>query len=228
MEKKFPWTVIVISVASCLLLFIVEQIIGAPYIVKSAVKIFLFLIVPLRFVKKGGLLPDKAGFRHPGGDRKKRRISLLLGWLSMSGIVIIYFLFSPFIDGEAIIDDLVNRVQVTRSVFLFVALYITFGNSFLEEWYFRGFIFKQLHGMGRRRWAYIYSASLFSLYHGAIFALWFHWWVMLLALFGLFLVGLLFNYLNEGVETILNSWIVHVFADAGVMAIGFYLFATLG
>ena len=48
--------------------------------------------------------------------------------------------------------------------------------------------------------------------------------IYFLALFGLFIGGCIFNYLNERYENIYPSWIVHMCANFAINAVGFMLF----
>ena len=65
---------------------------------------------------------------------------------------------------------------------------------------------------------------LFAIYHIAIFLPWFDWPILLIAVIGLFIGGLLFQWLNKKSGTIYPGWIVHISADIGVLLIGFYMF----
>ena len=74
---------------------------------------------------------------------------------------------------------------------------------------------------GNKVFAYLFSSVLFAIYHVAIFATWFNVWLILLALLGLFIVGILFNWLNTKSNNFLNSWILHIMADIAVVSIGY-------
>ena len=110
-----------------------------------------------------------------------------------------------------------------RGNFLFVSLYISFVNSLLEEFFFRGFLFVNLKGFSSRGFAYGFSAAAFSLYHTAMMLGWFHPVLLILVLGGLGIGGVLFNYLNEKHNTIYVSWLVHMFANFAINTIGFLL-----
>jgi membrane protease YdiL (CAAX protease family) len=100
-------------------------------------------------------------------------------------------------------------------------------NSFLEEFFFRGFVFLNVYETGNKGWAYLFSALLFALYHIAIFATWFNIPLMLLALFGLMVIGFVFNYLDTLSNNFLNSYLVHIFANLAIVLIGLALFGIL-
>ncbi|WAA10496.1 CPBP family intramembrane glutamic endopeptidase [Fervidibacillus albus] len=216
--------IVSLSFVSCVVLFIVEQWIGASYLVKTGTKIVLFLIVPLVYIKFMRGKSIRQFLNVKTFDWKQVRLGLFLGILSMGVVLSAFFLFQPWIEPDAIVDDLQTRLEITPDIFPWIALYITFGNSLLEEFYFRGFLFLQLYRKKWKRFAYLYSPLLFSVYHVAIFALWFDFWLLLLALVGLWIVGLILNWLNAKADHFLNSWILHILADTGVMIIGFYLF----
>ncbi|WAA13828.1 CPBP family intramembrane glutamic endopeptidase [Fervidibacillus halotolerans] len=206
------------------MLLVVEQLIGASYIVKTGSKIILFLLIPLFYITFIMKKPLKEFLNVKGIDRKQLGISFSLGLLSIGIVLSAFFLFLPWIALDAILNDLMTRLEITPKGFLLVALYITFGNSLLEEFYFRGFLFLNFYRENRKVFAYLYSSILFSVYHVAIFALWFDFWLIVLALIGLWIIGMLFNWLNAKSDHFLNSWILHILADIGVMIIGFYLF----
>jgi len=222
--NKRNFIISIMAIFSCVLLFVIEQVLQAPYLWKTLAKMGLFLMIPLLFIRFVLEKPILAFLNLRVIDLKNLRLGFLFGFISMGIVIGSFFLFRPFIDVDSIMTDLVERQEITKDIFLFIALYITFGNSLLEEFYFRGFLFLQMYEKGSKRFAYLFSALLFALYHVAIFAAWFNIGIMLLALLGLFAVGLLLNWLNLKSKNFLNSWTLHIMADIGVMVVGFYLF----
>ncbi|WP_194841312.1 CPBP family intramembrane glutamic endopeptidase [Salinibacillus xinjiangensis] len=224
MSKKQTLTITVMTVLSCAIMLLIEQGLETTYVTKTLAKIVMFLVVPLiyiRFILKQRIL-EFLNLKHI--DMKRLKSGFLLGLLASGIVLLTFLLLQDFIDTKAIISDLKNRLHITAEVYIFVALYITFGNSLLEEFYFRGFIFLKLYQTNQKVFAYVFSAGLFAFYHIAIFATWFNISLILLALVGLFTVGLVFNWLNTKSNNFLNSWILHILADIAVVSIGFYLF----
>jgi uncharacterized protein len=113
----------------------------------------------------------------------------------MMVIAAAYFLLASEIDWIAIGASMEAR-HITESTFILVFAYIMFGNSLLEEYFFRGVIFQNMRQYSRV-WAYIGSALMFSLYHMTIFSTWFAGYILALALFGLFAGGVFFAWLYE-------------------------------
>lgn len=146
--------------------------------------------------------------------------SLIYGVSIMSIIIFAFIVLRPFINLDALLLELAN-IGVTTTVFPFVALYILFGNSLLEEFFFRGF----LPSSFSNEWLKMLTPSLlFALYHITIFLTWFSLPLLIIAIIGLWIGGIIFQLVNKRSKTILPSWTIHVFADAGILLIGAYLF----
>ena len=206
---------------ACLCMGLVDAVIQPGYWVKSAIKIVLFLLLPITYGlynKKCDLKalfkPDKSGFL----------LALGLGLAVFAVILGAYFAFRNIFDFSALTSSLTASTGVSKSNFIFVALYISFVNSLLEEFFFRGFAFLSLKEVSGRKTAYIFSSSVFALYHIAMMIGWFGAAVTLLSLIGLFAGGLIFNFFNEKWGNIYLSWLVHMFANFAINTIGFMLF----
>ena len=129
-------------------------------------------------------------------------------------------------DFSAITTSLTNNIGVTKDNFIYVSLYISFVNSLLEEFFFRGFSFITLKEYTSRKFAYIFSSLAFALYHIAMMIGWFDVPVILISLAGLFAGGMIFNRFDEKNENIYLSWLIHMFANFATNTIGFILFAA--
>ncbi len=190
------------------------------YGVKSLVKLALFLGLPLAVMGRTGKPRLRELFRF---DRKTVRPALLLGLCLYVLILGGYFALSPFVDFSGIAGKLSQNAGVTGDNFLYVSLYISFVNSLLEEFFFRGFVFFSLReGLGPTG-ACLFSALCFSLYHTAMMAGWFPPWLFLLALVGLAAGGGLFIALNRKTGTLYHSWFTHMFANFAINTVGFLL-----
>ena len=108
-----------------------------------------------------------------------------------------------------------------------MAIYISFVNSMLEEFFFRGYAFLILKTECGRLFAYIFSSSLFAFYHVGMTSGWFNPLIYILSMLGLFIGGCIFNLLNERMLSILPSWLVHMCANFAINTIGFILFGII-
>ena len=209
---------VVVSVLLCTIaMCIVDGIIKPPYFYKSLLKIVCFLIIPLIKYKSMhiGKLFDlrKMDLKYP----------VLLGIGVFSVVIIAYFICKSFIDLSAI-EGLLGMSDINADNFIYVALYISFMNSLLEEFFFRGYAFLLLKDVSSKKFAYIFSSAMFAIYHVGMTSGWFNIIIYFLSLFGLFIGGCIFDYLNDRYENIYPSWIVHMCANFAINTIGMMMF----
>ena len=206
---------LILSLFSIIFLLWIEQSVDVAYIWKTIAKIILFLLVPLILFRKEGF----PFLRLRQTDRKSMMIAIGSGVAIMGIIIVAFIVLQPFIDIAALLVDLAGA-GITTTTFPFIALYILFGNSMLEEFYFRGLL-PSLMGNSKSR--LFVPSFLFAVYHIAIFLPWFSPVLLAVAVAGLWLGGVIFQLVNEKSGTILPSWTIHIFADIGVLLIGVYI-----
>ncbi len=221
-SKIFMLTGLIIVL--CAIMAVVDGIFQANYIVKSLIKLVLFLGAPFVYGMSEKAFSFKKIFVPP---KKGMLVSLLLGAGVYAVILGGYLLLKDVFDFSAITGTLTEGIGVNKGNFVFVALYISFVNSLLEEFFFRGFAFLTLKNIASRKTAYIFSALAFSAYHVAMMTGWFSIPLFALVLIGLFAGGLIFNFLNEKTGTIYPSWLVHMFANFAINTVGFILFGII-
>ena len=210
--------VILTAVFCCGLMAVIDGIIQPGYAVKSMVKLLTFGLVPVLLTRWLGLVPCREIMQL---QRKGFAVALGLGGEIFLLILGGWFILRRWIDFSGIAGNLTANAGVTRDNFLYVSLYISFINSLLEEFFFRGFLFSNLKE--NRAFAYWFSALIFSLYHVAMMIGWFSLWLNLLVLAGLFAGGIIFNWLNERNGCLYVSWLTHMCANFAINAIGFIL-----
>lgn len=211
---------ILISAIICtLIMMFVDGFIKPPYMVKSLIKIVVFGCIVLSFaiLHKERLLLFKI-----------RKESLFKTILLSAGvylvIVIGYWLTSSFIDYSNITATLSTTIGVNKTNFLYVSLYISFVNSLLEEIFFRGYCYLTLRKYSNHKFSCLFSAVLFAIYHGGMLDGWFQVYIYILMIVLLFIAGLFFNVLDNKTDSILPSWLPHMFANFGINTVGFILF----
>lgn len=213
----------ILVIIACIVMGIVDAVIQPGYAIKSAIKIIMFLLIPIvyglflkEFNIKNLMKPDKKGLC----------IALCLGFVIYGVVLGAYWIFKDVFDFSALTGSLNETTGVNKSNFIWVAIYISFVNSLLEEFFFRGFSFITLKKLTSRRFAYVFSSMAFALYHIAMMIGWFGLPVILISLVGLFIGGMIFNRFDEKSENIYLSWLIHMFANFATNTIGFILFAA--
>ena len=227
MTQKNKKIYLIISTILCaLIMCFIDGVIKPNYLIKSIVKVFLFLIVPLIYfiINKNEIKELKKLFTP---KKKELIISLILGIFVYLVIIGGYYLLKDIIDFSGITENLTKDVGVSKENFIYVAIYISFMNSLLEEFFFRGYAFINLKRLIPRNIAYTISAGLFAIYHIGMTLEMFNIGLFILSLIGLYLGGVVFNILNEKSENIYCSWLVHMFANFAINTIGLILFGII-
>lgn len=209
---------------ACLFMTLIDAVISPHYSIKSIIKFTLFLILPLIYA----LIDKRINYRNLFLIKRQHLLLALILGISVYGLIIGgYYSLRNLFDFSNITNNLQNNIGVNKNNFIYVSLYISFINSFLEEFFFRGFAFITIKKITTRKFAYIFSASVFALYHVAIISTWFNSVLMMLIIISLFIVGIIFNYLSELSKSLYLSWIIHCFANFAINTIGFILFGII-
>lgn len=209
--------IIMISIVFVGALFYLEQALAIPYIYKTIIKLPMFIGFP--FVIKKFVLYEQTDFVM---DKQSFKLVIICSGFIILIISLAFIIARSFIDPSLIISDFEGRMQITKTLFVFAGLYTVIGNAFVEEYFFRGFIFQSLYKKGCIKTAYILSASLFAIYHIGIFLTWFTLPIMFIVLFGLFCGGIIFAYFVQRTGSVLGSYIIHMSADLIIVIIGIF------
>ncbi len=213
--KKSLWLIIMVIIC-CIAMAVIEVLIEPAYFVKSALKILFFLFIPIVFLK----FQKEKVFADSFGLNKKSVVRLsALGIIIYAIIMLAYLLTKGIFSYPALVNSLSADQNVAQNSFIWVALYISFCNSLLEEFLFRFVAFIKLSEYTTKNIAYIFSSCLFALYHVAMIGTSFPFPLLILALVGLAIGGAIFNYVDDKSKNIYNSWIIHMFADFAIMTI---------
>lgn len=215
-NKEKTYGIIILVVICCIIMAVIETVIEPVYIVKSASKVIVFLFFPLVYAKAANLKLFDKSFAL---DKKSIIRLLLLGSFIYAAIIGLYALTKNIFDYSSLINSLSTDQKVDSNSFIWVALYISFCNSFLEEFLFRLVSFIKLSKYIGRKTAYTFSSVIFAVYHIGMIGTSFPLPLLLISLIGLTVGGFIFDYVDEKNEKIYNSWIIHMFADFAIMTI---------
>ena len=205
---------------------LIDAFVQPNYFIKIPIKIVFFLALPMMFfiIHKEDFADFKKLFVLKKGGLLK---SLILG-VGVYAVILLGYLFTRnIIDYSNVTSSLTEGMGITAENFIFVSLYISLMNSFLEEFFFRGYGFITLKKYTSRKIAYIFSSSIFAVYHVGMLIGMFQFGALVILLLGLIVGGCIFNYLNELNDNIYPSWFVHMFANFSINTVGFILFGVL-
>lgn len=224
--KQKKYYIIGTMIFSAIFMSLVDSVIQPHYMIKSLIKLILFLVIPIIYFT----INKKESYEFRGlflADRKSIFKSLCFGIMVYGFIVVGYLTFKNFVDVQRISSQLTSDAGIDAKNFVFVAIYISFINSLLEEIFFRGYGFMILKKESSRGFAYLFSSFLFAIYHLGMTINWFHPIILILVLLGLVFSGCIFNYMNEKFGNIYVSWIIHMFANFGINTVGFIIFGII-
>ena len=130
---------VVLALLAVAAVFLVEQFLQPSYWIKTALKAAAFLgaIALYAMISKQSLRETIClhGLKKPK--------PLLLGMLFFfAGVVLLFVFFRRQLDLARIKQSLIQKEQLTRENCLFIFAYIIVCNAFLEEAFFRGFVFR--------------------------------------------------------------------------------------
>lgn len=222
MKKQAVFICIAVMLC-CVAMAVVDGILQPVYAIKSAVKIALFLLIPL-ILSAVHKLPVVQAFRP---DKWAMLMGLSLGIATFGTVMGAYALLGSYIDLSAVPEALAQNGGISKDNFLFVALYIAFCNSLLEEFFFRSFAFMSLVKSAGKTFSYIFSSAAFAIYHAGMLIGMVNFGLFILALIALFGCGLLFDFLNVRRQRIWVSWLVHMGANLAINMIGMNLLGIL-
>lgn len=198
-------------------LYLVDQVFEIAYIFKVLIKLTFIILsaflgkyffnINFSFLKFKTLKRYKLGIY----------ISIFTFFIIFLGFIIV----RNFMDFETLKYEFIHKYHLDGLAFFIASFYLIFINSFIEEYFFRGFIYKNIE---KKTFANAFSSISFSIYHLPNFQNWFNNPIFLLfPLIGLIIGGLLFNYLVSESDDIYNSYIPHMFADMSLVIIGYFL-----
>lgn len=215
-NKKEVFSIFFLVIVCCIIISFIETVIEPIYFIKSAIKIMVFLLLPVLYFR---LLNIKV-FDRFSSLNKKSIIKLLgLGSLIYGVMMGAYFFTKDIFDYSLLVNSLSIDQKVNNNSFLFVASYISFCNSFLEEFLFRYISFIKLSKYINKKISYLFSSLIFAIYHISMIGSSFPILLLILSLIGLTIGGFIFDYVDDKNKNIYNSWIIHMFADFAIMTI---------
>jgi len=105
--------------------------------------------------------------------------------------------------------------------FLLFALFISLFNSFVEEYYWRWFVFNWLRRVLPLWGAYLTAGVAFGAYHVVVISQFFPFGFALFLGVMVGVGGLIWSWMLQRQHTLAGAWLSHMIVDLGVMAIGY-------
>jgi CAAX protease family protein len=129
-----------------------------------------------------------------------------------------YALADRLLDKAVIGEKIGERFHVTAENVYWVAPLTIFFNSFLEEFFYRGFAFGLL--VRRNAWVgYLAPAAAFTVQHLAFTYHWAGWAPIAMGVVALLVFSLVLQKIYAVTDTLVAPWLIHMFGDVAMMGI---------
>jgi len=227
-NKKTLLLILSLIILPVLIFFSTKTFFQGSYILSSFYKvIFLFPLFFGIFIEKKGLKKSLLQDFHFKTFKKNFLIIFFIGLF----LAVIYFfaflLFSEFISIEEITSGLKDSISLNITNLIFIGAYIIFINSLLEEYFWRGFVFKKLFSSIKPLQAYLFSGIAFSFHHVMFYYNWFSPLFFTLVTLGLVFYAIIMNFIFQKYNDLFSCWFIHIFADIAQIGIGFFIFMNV-
>jgi len=161
---------------------------------------------------------------HPLKHHLRSALPGLVIGLAILAVMVVWMQIPPL--REIILaggSDVRGKVQSLGFLdhFIFFAVFITLFHSFIEEFYWRWFVFGNLREVLPLPVAHAVAAVGFAAHHLVVTCQYYPFWFA----FGLAICvavgGLIWSLLFQRYNSLLGSWICHMCVDAGLMWVGY-------
>lgn len=177
-----------------------------------------------------------AVLREPFSTRRFTRQNAIAGlktgviFFAMT-LVAYFFVFEPYnlLSGSSdAITQKISEFGVTSPIsFILMAIYISVLHSFLEEYYWRWFVFRKLREFTGFSTALVISSVGFALHHIVVISYYapaeYARVLIPLAALSVFFAGAVWAYQYEKSRSLWVVWISHLLADIALMIVGYRL-----
>ncbi len=137
-----------------------------------------------------------------------------------------FFLFKGFLDITTITEKLQTLASINTTNIIFIGIYIILINSLLEEFFWRGFLFKKLkENLGNS--SYFISGIAFSFHHVMFFYDWFTLPFFLIVTGGLTIYAIRMNYIFNKYKDLYSCWLIHGIVDIAQILIALMIFRII-
>lgn len=113
----------------------------------------------------------------------------------------------------------------TPTKYFVLAAFYSLVHSFLEEYYWRWFVFGQLRRLVPLWAAVLVSSAGFMAHHVVVLGTYFGWFSVATVFFSLAVAagGAVWAWIYHRSDSLYGPWLSHVFVDAGIFVIGYHL-----
>ena len=201
-----------------LAIILVQLAVGVEGMIGYSAYKFAFVVPPMLYcrAKQISLRDGILKFRN---WRRGLKWSCVLGLLAVAVFWIVYYALGDLLLDKAMITDKIDlQFSVNATTVFLVAPFTIIANSFLEEFFYRGFSFGLL--VRRHKFVgYFLPALAFTAQHMLFIYHWLSPLPFAIAAAGLLIFALVAERAYAAGESIVAPWVIHIFGDIAMMGI---------
>jgi len=201
-----------------LLVIVLQLAFGASGMLEYSIYKIALLVPPLVYCRVQRIHVRREILKL-GNWRRGLKATCLLGGLAIAIFWGVYYSLGDLLLDKAMITEKINKqFNVNATTVMFVAPFTILANSFLEEFFYRGFCFGLLVRR-HRLLGYLLPAAAFTVQH-VLFI--YHWLTPLpfaIAVVGLLVLALVLERVYQATDTLAAPWLIHIFGDVAMMSI---------
>ncbi len=157
------------------------------------------------------------------GTRHDIKLGIVFGFFVVVVLLIAFFLLREQINAFAPLIEQKAASLFPLALYLPIAAIFSVAHALLEEWYWRGYVFGELHRSLAPTMAAVVGAVAFTAHHVIVLSQLFPGSLVVLFSAGIFLAALMWIWLYRRTGSLLAPWVSHMIADATIFLIGFIL-----
>jgi membrane protease YdiL (CAAX protease family) len=230
MERKNLklFIILLLLLLPIVLIVLVRNFLSTNYLASSIYK--LIFISPLfyrLFIRKRSLKDSiTEGFNF---KKFKDKFWIVIGVGILLSIIYFsaYFVFKGYLNLESIGNNLDQLASINATNIIFIGVYIVFINSLLEEFFWRGFIFKETNKLMTPLLTYLITGIAFSFHHVMFYYTWFSFPLFSLVTIGLVGFAVIVNFIFQQYEDLYSCWLIHGMVDIVQITIAIMIFGII-
>lgn len=218
LSRLLLWLAVTLPTLGALLYFVVLSQSPRASVVYGLVKVTMIVVAII-----GWRLSGRSIIRSLCGSWKDVFVGVVCGFgIVLFLCVAFFFLRSwllPF--GDLVESKAASLFPIAW--YGIVAVVFSIGHSFLEEWYWRGYVHAQIEQTSLSAAAPFLSAFAFTAHHVVILSQLFPGFLWLVFSTGVFCVGVFWAILFRRTKSLIAPWISHALADGVIFVFGYLL-----
>ena len=155
-------------------------------------------------------------------DHRRSALVGLLSGLAILSLMVIWMkspLSSVILEGGAEVREKVRSLGFLQH-FIPFAIFITLIHSFIEEFFWRWFVFRNLRRVVALPLAHGLAAVAFASHHLVVTCQYYDFWFAFFLACCVGIGGLIWSLLYQRYNSLVGPWISHLLVDAGLMWVG--------